>query len=204
MTQTLLALISEQGALILFVVTFLSCLAMPVPASLMMLTAGAFVASSDLSAPLIVVACLSGAVLGDQVGFALARRLQEALDGYLSRRPKRAALMVKARAFTDRWGGPGVFFSRCLVSPLGPYVNLTAGATGLSWPRFLIWDILGEITWVLLYLGLGYLFASQLTAISNILLNLSGLLAALVVTLGLGLALLRALRHSAHDATRPR
>lgn len=71
MTDTLLALVPEHGALVLFIATFLSCLAVPIPSSLLMLAAGAFVASGDLAALPVAVAALSGAILGDQVGYGI-------------------------------------------------------------------------------------------------------------------------------------
>lgn len=50
MSDTLLQLLATYGAPLLALTTFASCLALPVPSSLMMLAAGAFVASGDLSA----------------------------------------------------------------------------------------------------------------------------------------------------------
>ena len=79
------------------------------------------------------------------------------------------------------WGGLGVFFSTWLVAPLGPWVNFAAGATGLPWRRFTIWDVLGETVWVTIYIGLGFSFASQIETVADILGNTVGLLAALVV-----------------------
>jgi membrane protein DedA with SNARE-associated domain len=44
---------------------------------------------------------------------------------------------------TEKWlrkcEGVGVFLSRWLT-PLGPVVNVTAGATQYSWPRFFLYD----------------------------------------------------------------
>ena len=51
MTEWLLNALATGGVPILAVITCLSCLAMPVPASLMMLGAGALAVSGDLSLP---------------------------------------------------------------------------------------------------------------------------------------------------------
>ena len=48
MTDLFTALVADWGVPALALITFLSCLALPVPASLAMLSAGAFVASGDL------------------------------------------------------------------------------------------------------------------------------------------------------------
>lgn len=78
----------------------------------------------------------------------------------------------------DRWGGVGVFFSTWLFAPLGPWVNLAAGAAGLSWLRFTLWDVAGEAIWITFYLSLGYLFSDRITELADILSNSVGLLLA--------------------------
>ena len=194
MSETLLALVAQHGAWVLLLTTFLSCLALPVPSSALMLAGGAFIASDTLDPAETVLACLGGAVVGDLTGFLGARLLSERLQSRIARIPARAALLARASAVAERWGGLGIYFSRWLLSPLGPYVNLALGATPFSWRRFLVWDILGEATWVGLYVGLGYAFARQLAMITEVLTNLSGLLAAFVSTLAIGYLLLRAAR----------
>jgi membrane-associated protein len=49
MTDWLLALVPTYGPWLLLACTFLACLALPVPASVLMLGAGSFVAAGDLS-----------------------------------------------------------------------------------------------------------------------------------------------------------
>ena len=55
-----MALVPTYGPWLLGLATFLSCLALPVPVSILMLTAGGFVASGDLSGWQITVAALAG------------------------------------------------------------------------------------------------------------------------------------------------
>lgn len=196
MNDLLLSLVADYGGLLLFTVTFLSCLAVPVPSSLLMLTGGGFVASGDLTLVTALGAAYFGAVLGDQVGFQIGRRTGPLIEARLADAPKRAALHKKAGILTDRHGGIGVFLSRWLFSPLGPYVNFAGGATGLNWLRFTLWGSIGELVWVMLYVGLGYGFADRITELADILNNASGFLAAGLVTIGLGYWLRWAARHS--------
>ena len=100
--------------------------------------------------------------------------------------PKRAALHKKATDLTNRFGGPGVFLSRWLFSPLGPYVNFAGGAASLNWARFTAWGAMGEAVWVVVYVGLGYTFADRINELADILGNASGFMAAGVITIGLG------------------
>ena len=192
MTDLILTLAADYGVPLLFFVTFLSCLALPVPSSLMMLASGGFAATGDLSLPTVAAAAYSGAVIGDNLGYWIARGLGERLTDWLAKRPKRAALRNKSQAFMAKYGGSSVFFSCWLVAPLGPYVNYVSGLSRFSWPRFALWGMAGEVVWVGLYVGLGFMFADNITEISSLLGNLSGFLAALVVAIGLGIWLVRA------------
>ncbi len=191
MTEALVALIPDYGLALIFLATLLSCLALPVPSSLMMLAGGAFAAGGDLALGQVALAAYAGALIGDQLGFAIGRWGQRHVEALLTRHPRRAALIERARGFSRRWGGPGVYFSRWLVSPLGPYVNFLTGAARMSWARFSLWDAAGEATWVALYVGLGYLFAGQIEAVADLASNLSGALAAGLVTILMGRVLFR-------------
>jgi len=183
MIDSVLELVPKYGLYIVVMSTFLSCLAVPIPSSLIMLTAGAFVASGDLSGFGAATLALVGAVVGDQVGYAIGRSASGVLDRL---RGKAAVMVSKARNLTQTHGGIAVFSSRWLFSPLGPYMNLVTGAAQMNWFRFTIWGVAGEIVWVTIYLGAGYIFASQIEAIASIGSNISGVLAAGIVTIGLG------------------
>jgi membrane-associated protein len=183
-TELVFTLLSDYGPWVVFASAFLSCLALPIPTSLMMLAGGAFAATGDLVLTNVVSAAFIGAVIGDQTGFAIGRFGGTPALERLARNPARKAVLAKAHAFVDRRGGTGVFLSTWAVAPLGPWVNFAAGATGLGWLRFAIWDILGETIWVTLYVGLGFMFASRIEILADLMGNIAGLLAALVVAAG--------------------
>ena len=69
---------------------------------------------------------------------------------------------------TKRWGGAGVFFSRWLVTPLGPWINLASGAADYSWLRFTLWDFLGESFGAALFIWLGHVFSDRVQQIGSI------------------------------------
>ncbi|WP_126976573.1 DedA family protein [Frigidibacter oleivorans] len=151
-----------SAVLVLGIVTFLSCLMLPVPASLAMLTAGGLAAAGQLPVGTVAASALAGAVLGDQAGYWAGRRFGAPLLARLSRRRGRAALILRAEAWLLSHGAGAVFFSRWLLSPLGPWVNLATGAGGFGWRRFTLWAVTGEAVWVALYVGLGHLAADSL------------------------------------------
>jgi membrane protein DedA with SNARE-associated domain len=191
MTDWFIAALVDYGVFLLGVATFFSCLAVPIPTSLMMLTGGAFVATGDLNLIQTASAAFIGAILGDQAGFQIGARGKFRLRCFMSRNTKRAHLMQRADSYLHKWGGIGVFLSRWLFSPLGPYVNFASGAAELNWLRFSLASFLGEIAWVSIYIGLGYGFADNLTMASELASSVMGLLAAVTLMIGFGLWIYR-------------
>ena len=192
MTDLIFSFIADYGVMTVFCITFLSCLAIPVPSSLVMLAAGGFAAAGDLVLMSVGLASFTGAVLGDNAGYLIARKSGDKLGNWLDKKPSRAALMNRGRGFMTKWGGSSVFFSCWLVAPLGPYINYISGLTKFTWFKFALWGAAGEVVWVTIYVGLGYSFADQITALSSLLGNISGFIAAVFVAGGLGYWLYRA------------
>jgi membrane-associated protein len=190
-TDWLLGLVPQYGIVLLAIGTFSSCLALPVPASILMIAAGGFVASGDLSLVATAGAALAGAVIGDQVGYFGGRWGGSRL---IDRFGSRAAPIAKAAALVTTRGAIAVFLSRWLVSALGPYVNLAAGAAGLPWLRFTIWGLLGEVVWIAIYIGAGFAFSGNLAAASGMAFDLLGIIGAGAVAVGLGYWLFAVLR----------
>lgn len=189
MTDWLLALVPQYGLWLLAATTFLSCLALPFPASIMMLTAGGFVAAGDLALLPTFAAAAGGGIAGDQLGFWAGRKVGTPLLDRLRRDPSRDKLLQKAVAMLEAKGIVAVFLTRWLFSPLGPWVNLVTGSTGYGWHRFTAAGVAGEAVWSGLYVGMGYGFAGNITAASDMLGSVLGILAggAAVVILGLWL-----------------
>ncbi len=183
--DALFIIVANYGSAALFAVTFLSCLAVPVPASLMMLTGGAFAASGDLVLANACLAAYAGAVAGDQTGYLIGRSCVGPLERWAAAGRNRAFLLARARASIDEWGGIGVFLSRWLVSPLGPYVNFAGGAGRMHWVRFSAWGAAGEAMWVGVYVGLGYMFAESLPAVAEFAADFNGVIAGGVVAVAL-------------------
>ncbi len=98
-----------------------------------------------------------------------------------------AALLGDQSGFQiGRWGGPAVIFA-----PLGPWVNLVAGAAGMARLRFSAWDAAGEAIWVAGYVLLGFLFGSRLPELADLVGDWAGLVSSAGVTLVLGVILAR-------------
>jgi membrane-associated protein len=186
MTDWLLALVPQYGLWLLAATTFFSCLALPFPASILMLTAGGFVAAGDLVLWQTFAAAAGGAIAGDQVGYWAGRGFGTKLLARLRTDPARDKLLSKAVSFMDQKGVVAVYLTRWLFSPLGPWVNLTAGSTGYGWSRFCLAGVAGEATWAGIYVGMGYGFAGNVEAASSLLGSVFGVMAGAAAVLSLG------------------
>ncbi len=91
MTDTILSLVATYGTWIVAVCAFLSCLLVPIPTSLVTLSAGAFVAAGDLNAASVWTAAWIAAVLGDNTGYLIGRIGGASVLARLSRMPTRAS-----------------------------------------------------------------------------------------------------------------
>lgn len=150
----------------------------------------------------VLVTASSAAILGDQVGYVIGRAGGRPMADAIARRSGRPDALRRAEAFSARWGAPSIFFSRWLVTALGPWVNLSSGVAGYPYPRFLFWDVLGEVVWVAVYVTLGRLFHDRVQQLAEILGNLGWLLLALVIAAASGYALRREIRRAAGRARR--
>ncbi|SLN35418.1 DedA family protein [Roseisalinus antarcticus] len=193
MTDWLLALVPHYGALLLTVAIFLSCFALPVPASILMLAAGGFTAVGDLGIGAVAGGALLGVAAGDHSVYALGR-----LGGArLAARLESHGLLRRAETMLAERGGVIVFLSRWLFSPVGPYVNFAAGAARQPWGSFALWGLAGELVWIGIYLGIGYGFAGQLEEASATAFNAIAAIGAGAIALGLGYWLFSSKRRNA-------
>lgn len=203
MTETFLALVPVYGLTFLAFTTAVSCLGAPLPASVVMMLMGSFAAAGEFSLVAAALTAFAAAMAGDQIGYGIGRAAGGTIIERVARKPARKASLDKAVARMERHGGLAVFLTRWLFAPLGPYVNIIAGATGFPWARFALFGALGEAIWVAAYVGLGYTFSDNVLDVAQMAGDMSGLLAAGLVTLLLGWRLVALLRRPGSEPGSP-
>jgi membrane protein DedA with SNARE-associated domain len=142
----------------------------------------------------VIIVASTASVLGDQIGYGVARWGGRLLVARISRKMGWEASILKAEAHAKRWGALGIFLSRWLVTPLGPWLNVTSGIAEYSWSRFLLWDLLGNLFGVVLFVTLGYFFSGQVQAMADILGDLPWIILGFVVSVILGWKIVQYLR----------
>ncbi len=115
----------------------------------------------------------------------------------------------RSGAHLERYGGLAVALAPFLPVP-SSFVYAAAGWTGMSFRRFMVFDVVGMLAWIGLIVGLGYAVghpAVQVAkAISHYALLITIAAVALVIAVGLlrtRRAAARAAARSARDATQP-
>lgn len=186
LSEYLLSTLGIYGLPVLFGVLLVGSIGLPMPASLMLVAAGSFVEQGEMNGWAVLALASAGAILGDNIGYALGRWGGRRLAKPLSRWVGGEARLRDAEDWLMRWGGAGIFLSRWLLTPLGPPINFTSGLAGYSWPRFLLFDLAGEALWVLLYVMLGKLFSDRVQAMSEFLGDFTWLILSLIVVVVLG------------------
>jgi membrane-associated protein len=174
LTNWMLTNLAAYGPLSLVLISYLGSLGIPFPITMVIVAAGAFCRTGLLDWRLSMVACLVGAALADHSEYLLGRL---ALP-WLKRRFGKQSLWLQAQNTLNRQGGWAILLTRFWLTPLAPAVNVIAGSR-YPLAQFLWFDLIGQFFWVLLYGGLGYLFAAQWEWVSQALSAFSGVSVAL-------------------------
>lgn len=177
--------IAAYGAPVVAGMLFLGGLGVPLPATLIVIASGAFIRQNMLDLYSTPILGYFGTIAGD----ALLYGLGYFASSWIETRFGNTAAWKSARALFDRRGGIAIFLTRWLLTAVALPTTLIAGSSGYHFKKFFAFAMLGELTWVLLYGGLGYAFGSQWELISDFISNFSGFALGAVV-LGVGIYLL--------------
>ena len=186
MREQILAALSQYGSPALFAVVLIAAIGVPLPITLLLIVTGSLISQGVMDLWWAIGLATAGSVIGDLIGYAVGRWGGSELVDRFTRLLGGPERLEKTQSTARRWGGAGIFFSRWLVTPLGPWVNLGSGLADYPWMRFLVWDALGEFVGTVIYVGLGKVFSDRVLALDAMLSDLTWAIVALVVALFLG------------------
>ena len=191
----MLGWLAIYGLPVYFATMMITAVGVPFPVMIVLIIAGAFVDEGRLDLWQVIVVGTVGTVIGDNIGYAIgkygSRRWIDRLTAKLGDKA------VKADQFARKWGAMSIFLSRWLITPLSPWINITSGMTGYSWPKFLFWDLLGKLIWVVLYVMLGMLFSEHVQEIAGLAGDLTWAIVGIAAAAIMGWVLLK---HKREDA----
>jgi membrane-associated protein len=186
---SLLDVAETIGYPLVFALIAIETMGIPVPGETALVTASIVASGGRLQIEVVIALAAAAAILGDNIGFAIGRKLGRRLltaPGPLLHHRRR--VIAIGEPFFDRHGPKAVFLGRW-VTGLRITAAWMAGVTRMSWPTFLFWNALGGIAWAASIGLLAYFVGHSAETIIHV----AGLGGAVVVVLG-GFALWLVLR----------
>jgi membrane-associated protein len=142
------------------------------PGDSLLLTAGLVASRGYLDIRVLIPLLMVAAVVGDATGYWIGRRAGPRLFAREDSRFFRRRHLLRAREFYDRHGGKTIFLAR-FVAFVRAFVPTIAGAVGMSWSRFSLYNVVGGVSWVLSMVLLGYFVGSALPNLDAIFLGIT-------------------------------
>ena len=146
-----LGLLHHYGYATIGVIILLESMGAPLPGESLLVASALLAATGRLDIVLVVAVATIGAILGDNAGFLIGRRLGLPL---LARHGRRLGLTEQrlrlGRYLFRRHGGKVVFCGR-FIAFLRTFAALLAGANAMPWRIFLVCNALGGAAWCSLY-----------------------------------------------------
>lgn len=139
------AIFAETG---LFVGFFL-------PGDTLLLSAGFLAQRGHFSLWILVPALCAAAIAGDSTGYYIGERAGPKIFRRNSGRFFKRSHLLRAKRFFDKHGGKTIFIAR-FIGYIRTFAPTVAGAAGMSYARFLSFNIAGGVAWVTSLLFLGY------------------------------------------------
>jgi membrane-associated protein len=163
--QTLATLAAQYGAwlyAILFVIIFAETglVVCPfLPGDSILFIAGTVVAAAGLDVHVLVVVLIAAAVLGDSVNYMVGHYIGPKAFQKPDSRFFRQEYLRRTQSFYDRYGGVTIIIGR-FVPIVRTFAPFLAGVAGMSYRRFLSYNLAGGCLWIGLLVYAGYLFGN--------------------------------------------
>jgi len=154
----------------------------PVPGETILLY-GSFLASSKhtLSLPYIVIVAIIAAVSGDNIGYGIGRfGGRPLLDRYKRLFRISDESIRKGEALIARHGAKTIFTAR-FIAGLRVIAGPMAGVLRMHWSRFLTFNFLGALAWVMTIAAIGYVFGDKLAWVLHVIGKVNLAILAIVV-----------------------
>jgi membrane protein DedA with SNARE-associated domain/rhodanese-related sulfurtransferase len=190
--RDLVSLLVQHGVLIVFVATLAARIGVPVPASPLLVVAGGLAVGGEFSWLTALAGSIAANVIGDGLWFQAGRRHGHRVMRLLCRISLSPDSCVRqSESLILRWGGSSLIAAKFL-----PGVSVVAapmaGALGMSWLRFFVYELVAATIWTVLFMALGMVFSGQIQQILGIMASTG---TAAVILLLLVLAVVLAVRY---------
>ncbi len=129
------------------------------PGDSILFIAGTVVATADLNIHLLVLVLVAAAILGDSVNYSVGHYIGPRVYDRPDSRWFRKAHLRRTQAFYDKYGGVTIIIGR-FVPIIRTFAPFLAGVAGMSYRRFLAFNVVGAVAWITSLVYAGYLFGN--------------------------------------------
>jgi membrane protein DedA with SNARE-associated domain len=148
--------ISNSLGYLLPAIIGLESMGVPSPGETALVAAAILASQGKLDIGLVIVIGVASAILGDNLGYLLGRKLgREVLEAPGPFHHRRVTVIRTGDKFFQRHGPKAVFFARWIALVRFAAAWL-AGINKMAFKQFFFWNALGGITWGITYGLVGY------------------------------------------------
>ncbi|MGB0097523.1 MAG: DedA family protein [Solirubrobacteraceae bacterium] len=148
--------ISNSLGYLLPAIIGLESMGVPSPGETALVAAAVLASQGKLDIGLVIVIGVASAILGDNLGYLLGRKLgREVLEAPGPFHHRRVTVIRAGDKFFQRHGPKAVFFARWIALVRFAAAWL-AGINKMAFKQFFFWNALGGITWGITYGLVGY------------------------------------------------
>jgi membrane protein DedA with SNARE-associated domain len=152
--------VSSKLGYLLPAIIGLESMGLPSPGETALVLAAVLASQGKLQIWLVILIGVASAILGDNAGYWLGRRLgREVLEAPGPFRRRRVEVIAAGDRFFDRHGPKAVFFARWIALVRFAAAWL-AGINEMEFRQFFVWNALGGISWGVTYGLVGYFAGS--------------------------------------------
>jgi len=128
------------------------------PGDSLLFAAGAFAARGALDIGLLVPILLVAAILGDTVNYWIGHKIgRRAFSGRIPF--IKQEYLQRTESFYERHGGKTIILAR-FVPIIRTFAPFVAGIGTMSYARFIVYNVVGAVLWVVLFTVGGYFFGN--------------------------------------------
>jgi len=129
------------------------------PGDSILFISGTVVAIAGLNVHMLVGLLILAAILGDSVNYTIGHYIGPKAFREPDSRWFKRAYLVKTQAFYEKYGGLTIIIGR-FVPIIRTFAPFLAGVAGMSYPRFLCYNIVGAVLWIASLVYAGYVFGN--------------------------------------------
>jgi membrane protein DedA with SNARE-associated domain len=159
--------VHHYGVFAVFLLVTIEALGAPVPGETLLIFAAVLAGRGEMSLPGLLTFASAGAVLGDNIGYAIGRTLgRGTILHYGEKIGLTNARFATVESIFQRYGSATVLCAR-FFNILRQLNGIVAGILGISWRRFLLFNALGSVLWVTVWVLAATYFTEHLGILTS-------------------------------------